>query len=73
MLIIAGGVIANQVIRKSFEQLVSEFDDVKLLVPETSLSTDNALMIALAAYIRYEKDGVSDRSVIEAQGNLRLS
>lgn len=73
VLIIAGGVIANQVIRKSFEQLVSEFDDVKLLVPETSLSTDNALMIALAAYIRYEKDGVSDRSVIEAQGNLRLS
>ncbi len=72
-LIIAGGVIANQAIRSSFEQLVNEFDELSLLVPESNLSTDNALMIALAAYIRYEKNGVEENSVIQAQGNLALS
>ena len=72
-MIIAGGVIANQAIRSSFEQLVNEFDELSLLVPESNLSTDNALMIALAAYIRYEKNGVEENSVIQAQGNLALS
>ncbi len=73
-LIIAGGVIANNEIRKSFEKLTLQYPDLALLVPENNLSTDNALMIALAAYIRHEKHGNADVvSDIKAEGNLRLS
>ncbi len=73
VLIIAGGVIANQTIRKSFEKLASQFEGVSLLVPENGLSTDNALMIALAAYIRFTKLGAEAGTEIKAQGNLKLS
>lgn len=71
-LIIAGGVIANQTIRKSFEGLVGKYDGLNLLVPENNLSTDNALMIALAAYIRSLKVGLKGSTDIKAEGNLRL-
>jgi N6-L-threonylcarbamoyladenine synthase len=77
-LIVAGGVIANKTLRHAFQKLIAEFPGKALLVPEHSLSTDNALMIALAAYVRFCKrpeevkigeslDGV------EARGNARLT
>jgi len=74
-LIVAGGVIANQTLRDSFETLVLEFPDLKLLVPTGPLSTDNALMIALAAYVRYSKTPKVKYSLddIHAEGNARLS
>lgn len=76
-IIIAGGVIANKAIRKAFENLATEFPGTKLLVPVSELSTDNALMIALAAYVRHLKEPLtkfSDASVdIKAQGNIQLS
>ncbi|HLP43714.1 MAG TPA: tRNA (adenosine(37)-N6)-threonylcarbamoyltransferase complex transferase subunit TsaD [Candidatus Nanoarchaeia archaeon] len=72
-LIIAGGVIANQTIRSAFESLVHKHADVALLVPEHNLSTDNALMIALAAYVRYTKNGAPFQEEIKAQGNMRLN
>lgn len=76
-IIVAGGVIANKAIRKAFENLVSEFSDTKLLVPTRELSTDNALMIALAAFVRYSKEPLTKfpdvGADIKAQGNIQLS
>lgn len=76
-LIVAGGVIANKTIRRALEKLVNTFPDTKLLVPIQGLSTDNALMIALAAYVRYSVHPVTayskvDTEKITAQGNVRL-
>lgn len=78
-LIIAGGVIANKALRNAFENLMSEFPQTKLLIPTLSLSTDNALMIAVASYVRYLKSGrlrQSDADIssadIRARGNARL-
>ena len=71
-LIIAGGVSANNAIRNTFQELGEEID-VQVLVPDINLSTDNAIMIALAGFIEhslypekiYEKD-------FKALGNLSL-
>ncbi len=74
-LIIAGGVIANTTIRRAFESLVAEFPETNLHVPAHHLSTDNALMIAVAAYIRISKRPNDIRPVasIRAEGNVELS
>lgn len=77
-LIIAGGVIANKTLRQAFEKVAGEFDGLTLLIPTQELSTDNALMIALAAYVRYAgldpaKIATISTSDIRAQGNLELS
>lgn len=48
-LIVAGGVIANTHIRRAVTKLTDE-EGITLLIPELSHTTDNALMIALAAY-----------------------
>ena len=81
-LIIGGGVIANKKIRLAFQNLVKkEFPKMKLLVPDMSLTTDNATMIALAAYFHWldlkKKGGVSKKNFrprpIKADGNLSLA
>lgn len=73
-LIIGGGVIANKHIRKSFEKM-SEEENVSLHIPEQKLTTDNALMIALATFVRLERGekGVFELDSIKAQGNLKLN
>ncbi len=47
---ISGGVSANGFIRKSFQEL-EEKNNIPLLIPELSLSTDNACMIAVAGFL----------------------
>jgi tRNA A37 threonylcarbamoyltransferase TsaD len=42
-----------------------------LLIPEIELSTDNAVMIAIAGYIDH-LSGKKPSTVIVAQGNLKL-
>jgi N6-L-threonylcarbamoyladenine synthase len=49
-LIIGGGVIANTTIRHKFAE--QEKDGVTVLIPEMSATTDNALMIAIAGYMK---------------------
>jgi N6-L-threonylcarbamoyladenine synthase len=76
-LIVAGGVIANKTIRAALQTVVNTFPDTKLLVPAQGLSTDNALMIALAAYVRYSIHPITayskaDTENIVAQGNVQL-
>lgn len=56
-LLIGGGVIANTHLRRAFEQLATEAN-MPLFIPEGNLTTDNALMIAVAGFLRLTmKDG----------------
>ncbi len=71
-LVIGGGVSANEHIRRTFsEKMASDFPATSLQIPASSLSTDNAIMIALAGYYRFlQKEFVTD---IVANGNLSLA
>ncbi|MBI2025421.1 tRNA (adenosine(37)-N6)-threonylcarbamoyltransferase complex transferase subunit TsaD, partial [Candidatus Kaiserbacteria bacterium] len=71
-LVIGGGVSANTHIRRTFSEKISaEFPTVNFQLPTASLTTDNAVMIAIAGYYRaLRKEFVSD---IHANGNLSLA
>ena len=71
-LIIGGGVVANKTLRERFDKVIKQhFPSVKLLVPDLSLATDNATMIALAGYLRAgEATRIKD---FAAHGTLSLS
>lgn len=51
-LLVTGGVAANSELRKTFESRASE-EGIPALFPSRKLSTDNAAMIAAAAYPRF--------------------
>ncbi|MES2437200.1 MAG: tRNA (adenosine(37)-N6)-threonylcarbamoyltransferase complex transferase subunit TsaD [Patescibacteria group bacterium] len=70
-LILGGGVVANSFIRESFKNLVKEFPETKLLIPNITHATDNALMIAAAGYLNYLKNGPTTEE-LKAEGNLSL-
>ncbi len=72
-LILGGGVSANTHIRRSFTTLFkTEYNDRTLYLPDPKLTTDNALMIALAAHAHAERGDSVDPSTIVADGNLSL-
>lgn len=56
MLVVAGGVAANQGLR---ERLAAEITDIEVVIPPLRLCGDNAGMIALAAAIEYEHNHVA--------------
>jgi len=74
-LIVGGGVSANKTIQKALKKLTKEFEGTKLLIPEQELSTDNALMIAIATYTKITRDKslleVHDEKIV-AEGNAKL-
>ncbi|HBV01300.1 MAG TPA: hypothetical protein DEF00_02810 [Candidatus Taylorbacteria bacterium] len=79
-LLIGGGVIANKHIRRAFEDLANTYDRMYLLkeekflhIPEANLTTDNALMIAVAGLIQHMGGRVSKKANLTARGNLRLT
>ncbi|HWJ18366.1 MAG TPA: hypothetical protein VNR65_06540, partial [Geobacterales bacterium] len=51
-LLVTGGVAANSELRTTFEQRASE-EGLAVYFPSRKLSTDNAAMIAAAAYPRF--------------------
>ncbi len=75
-LIVAGGVSANRYVREMFKMKIElDHPHVTLLFPEHSLATDNAVMIAFAAYISFHRKGEKafiDSEHLHAQGNLSL-
>lgn len=72
-LIIGGGVIANENIRSAFQKMTSlDFVDVNLLIPQIEHSTDNAIMIAVAGYMRFVNTPMDEGSTFRASGNLSL-
>ncbi len=77
-LIVGGGVIGNKYLRERLASLLSEeFPNVQLCMPTRDLSTDNAIMIGIAGYLRYEKTPTeysifSPDQTVRASGTLRL-
>lgn len=69
-LIIAGGVSANKYLRSEMEQLAIS-NNIKLSIPKMKYCTDNATMIAAAAYPLYLKKQFSSYN-INAKSTERL-
>lgn len=74
-LIVAGGVAANAHIRTSLSALASEYRGLIPVFPDMALTGDNALMIAVAAFVA-QKTGHTSPPLLEelrACGTLSLS
>jgi len=69
-LVIGGGVSANTHLREELEKLAKIFPELSIRVPPRELTTDNALMIAVAGYFRVREK--KDPELIRAEGNLSL-
>ena len=78
-LIVAGGVVANNHLRKEITTMIKdEYPHVHLLMPTQELSTDNAVMIGIAGYLRYTHNSslyvpYTIDTELKAQGTMRLS
>lgn len=71
-LVIGGGVSANTHIRRTFATNIAKgYPDVTLRIPAASLTTDNAIMIAMAGYYRALRKEFTTEFV--ANGNLSLA
>lgn len=70
-LILGGGVVANTHIRQAFEKMILQSPHIHLIIPPINISTDNAIMIAVAGYFNYLL-GRHARNDFKAVGNLSL-
>ena len=70
-ILVSGGVAANRELRESFER-ESATRGIAVYFPSRALSTDNAAMIAAAAYPKLIA-GVLDDSSLNAEANLPLA
>lgn len=61
-LLLAGGVSANKGLRDKLSKLCSD-NNINLLIPPLNYCTDNAAMIATAAYFAYKKGIIADLSL----------
>ena len=72
-LMIAGGVSANKNLRRMLErQTKTALPDITLRLPDPKFSTDNAAMIASAAYYHYLKQDFTSLEDIKTEANLEL-
>jgi len=69
-MLLAGGVAANQKLRTDFQSLAANYD-IPLFLPPLEYCTDNAAMIAAAAYYRRLR-GESDPLSQEVEPTLKL-
>lgn len=71
-IIVAGGVSANTHLQNELDKKLKMIsNDVPLFFPNKLLATDNALMIALAGYLKSKKNKKTSESIV-ASGNLNL-
>lgn len=74
-LILGGGVSANSYLQSEIKKLGNEFPDLEILYPQLSLSTDNAIMIGIAGYVRANLSPAelsTNPEDLKARGNLSL-
>ena len=70
-IILAGGVAANEELREQFIlKIKGQKLKVKFLIPPKNLCTDNAAMVAMAGYFKWDKKKVWKK--IKANANLRI-
>ncbi len=53
-ILLGGGVAANQILKNNLILIASSISNVKVFVPQKSLCTDNAAMIAAAGFFNYQ-------------------
>jgi len=70
-IILGGGVVANNELRKQFKVQSLKFK-VKLLVPPKIFCTDNAAMVAMAGYFNYLKGKRKNWENIKVNANLKI-
>ncbi len=72
--VVGGGVSANTHIRERLHETIQAHGtEMALLIPPPIFATDNALMIALAAYFHATKGEFQDPAQLVARGNLSLA
>jgi N6-L-threonylcarbamoyladenine synthase len=72
-IILGGGVAANKELRKQFKKKIKkEIPNSLFLIPDSKFCTDNAAMVAAAAYFNWKKEEKTKPKNIEADANLRL-
>ena len=69
--LVSGGVAANSQLRATFEQRAKS-TGVEVFFPSRALSTDNAAMIAAAAYSRF-RNGIIADTTLNADPSLALA
>lgn len=71
--IVGGGVAANDYIKQRLSDMIEkEFPKVEMRVCLAERATDNALMIALAGYLRAQRGNFAKPEDLVANGNLSL-
>jgi N6-L-threonylcarbamoyladenine synthase len=68
--IVGGGVVSNTHVRQELEKALSRYSNVRLLLPDKELRTDNALMIGIAGYVNWL--GKNTGNDLIALGNLSI-
>lgn len=72
-LVVGGGVAANKLLREKLAEMAKS-EQAEIFIPEISHSTDNALMIAVAASLRASAFGKKSETLdFGAQGGLKIS
>lgn len=72
-LVVGGGVSANVYLQKELKKQLKKVNSkIKLHFPIKGLSTDNALMIAIAGYFQHKDKKTNKISKLVARGNLSL-
>lgn len=71
-LIVGGGVIANTHLRTQLANL-AETHNTQLLLPHPDVTTDNAIMIGIAGYLRFRAGHTANPHTLSANANLTLS
>lgn len=75
-ILLGGGVAANKELRKQLaEQIKQNLKSVKFFQPELNMTTDNALMVAIAAYFEYKNNPEKFKDAwktIKVEPNLEL-
>jgi N6-L-threonylcarbamoyladenine synthase len=70
-IVLAGGVAANSLLRERILDVTMSHNGLRTFLPSRSMCTDNAAMVAAAAYFRLEHDGPTPLDA-GAQPNLGL-
>jgi N6-L-threonylcarbamoyladenine synthase len=70
-ILVSGGVAANSQLRATFEER-AKFQGMKIYFPSRALSTDNAAMIAAAAYPRFQHRLFAD-ATLNAKASMPLA